>query len=70
MKMVVRKNKQTNKKTHLYQLGNNEKSCTQAHTILCPTFPFRGHRHLVISIFRTWTQGHWAVWKVDVLVLR
>lgn len=55
--MVVRKKK----KTHLYQLGNNEKSCTQAHTILCPTFPFRGHRHLVISIFRTWTQGHWAV---------
>ena len=51
--MAVREKK---KKTHLFQSENNEKSCTQAHTILCPTFPFRGHRHPVISIFRTWTQ--------------
>ena len=51
--MAVRKKKN---KTHLFQLGNNEKSCTHPHTILCPRFPFRGHRYPVISIFRTWTQ--------------
>lgn len=45
-------------KTHLFQLGNNEKK-TSLCSSLWPAFFFRRHRHPV-SIFRIWQQGRWA----------